>query len=184
MYEIRLHGRGGQGVKLAAHILGKAAFLSGYRGVQSFAKYGAERRGAPVTSFVRMDKKEVLERGYISNPDFVICLDDTLDFDIVKNGLKKDGIILINTNKYPGHFADKKIKNKIFTIDATKIAMETLGVPIPNTAILGAFIKIFRKIPLDILKRAVENELEEEGKEPLIEKNKKVVEICYKEMKV
>ena len=184
MYEIRLHGRGGQGVKLAAHILGKAAFLSGYRGVQSFAKYGAERRGAPLTSFVRIDKKEVLERGYISNPDFIICLDDTLDFETVTNGLKEDGIILINTNKYPGHFADKKIKNKVYTIDATKIALEVLGVPIPNTAILGAFIKLFRKIPLDTLKRTIEKELKEEGKESLIEKNKKVVEICYKEMKV
>jgi len=184
MYEIRLHGRGGQGVKLAAHILGKAAFLSGYKGVQSFAMYGAERRGAPVTSFVRIDKKEILERGYIFKPDYVICLDDTLNFEIVKKGLKDKGIILINTNKYPGRFADKKMNYKVYTIDATKIALKVLGVPIPNTAILGAFIKIFRKIPLEILKKAVEKELGEEGHEELGEKNKKVVEVCYKEMKV
>ncbi len=179
MYKIRLHGRGGQGIKLAAHILGRAAFLSGYQ-VQSFAVYGAERRGAPVTSFVRMDKKEILERDYIFDPDYVICIDDTLDMEKVTEGLKK-GFILINTGKYPGHFSP--LKQKVHTIDATRIALDTLGVPIPNTAILGAFAKIFKKIPLEILKKAVEKELRDEGKAGLVEKNNLAVETCYREMR-
>ena len=176
MYKIRLHGRGGQGIKLAAHILGRAAFLSGFQ-VQSFAVYGAERRGAPLESFVRMDTKEILERGYIFDPDFVICVDDTLDIKRVVKGLKNDGKILINTRKYPGYFSF--LKQRVYTVDATKIALETIGIPIPNTAILGAFAKVFKKIPLDNLKEAVKKELREEGKSELIDKNIKAVETCY-----
>ena len=176
MYKIRLHGRGGQGIKLAAHILGRAAFLSGFQ-VQSFAVYGAERRGAPLESFVRMDTKEILERGYIFDPDFVICVDDTLDIKRVVKGLKNSGKILINTRKYPGYFSF--LKQRVYTVDATKIALETIGIPIPNTAILGAFAKVFKKIPLDNLKEAVKKELREEGKSELIDKNIKAVETCY-----
>ena len=176
MYKVRLHGRGGQGIKLAAHILGRAAFLSGFQ-VQSFAVYGAERRGAPLESFVRMDTKEILERGYIFDPDFVICVDDTLDIKRVVKGLKNGGRILINTRKYPGYFSF--LKQKVYTVDATKIALETIGIPIPNTAILGAFAKVFKKIPLDNLKEAVKKELREEGKSELIDKNIKAVETCY-----
>ncbi len=176
MYKVRLHGRGGQGIKLAAHILGRAAFLSGFQ-VQSFAVYGAERRGAPLESFVRMDTKEILERGYIFDPDFVICVDDTLDIKRVVKGLKNSGKILINTRKYPGYFSF--LKQKVYTVDATKIALETIGIPIPNTAILGAFAKVFKKIPLDNLKEAVKKELREEGKSELIDKNIKAVETCY-----
>ncbi len=176
MYKIRFHGRGGQGIKLAAHILARAAFLSGYQ-VQSFAVYGAERRGAPVESFVRMDTKEILERGYIFDPDFVVCVDDTLDMEWVVGGLKSGGIVLINTGKYPGYFS--RIKQKVYTVDATKVALETLGIAIPSTAILGAFVKIFKKIPLENLKEAVKREFREEGKEEFIEKNLKAVETCY-----
>ncbi len=181
MYKIRFHGRGGQGIKLAAHILGRAAFLSGYQ-TQSFAVYGAERRGAPLTSFLRMDKKEILERDYIFDPDFVICIDDTLDMEEVTKGLKKDGTLLINTNKYPGYFS--KLKQEVYTIDATKIAIDCIGVPIPNTAILGAFVKIFKKITIESLIDAMKKELEEEGKEELIEKNKKAIETCYNKLKI
>jgi 2-oxoacid:acceptor oxidoreductase gamma subunit (pyruvate/2-ketoisovalerate family) len=181
MYKIRLHGRGGQGIKLAAHILARAAFLSGYQ-VQSFAVYGAERRGAPLTSFVRMDKKEILERGYIFDPDFVVCIDDTLDLEKVIKGLKKDGKVLINTNKYPGRFSS--IKQKVYTIDATKVALDTIGLPIPNTAILGTFVKIFGKIPLETLEKAVKKELEDEGKGELVKKNHRAVKVCYNKLRL
>ncbi len=181
MYSVRFHGRGGQGIKLAAHILGRAAFLSGYQ-VQSFAVYGAERRGAPLESFVRMDRKEILERGYIFDPDYVVCIDDTLDMKKAMEGLKEDGFALINTNKYPGHFSS--IRQKVYTIDATKIALDVMGLPIPNTAILGAFVKIFEKIPLETLKEAVEKELKDEGKQSLADKNNKAVETCYNQMRL
>ena len=179
MYKVRFHGRGGQGIKLAAHILGKSAFLSGYK-VQSFAVYGAERRGAPVESFVRIDRKEILERGYIFDPGYIICIDDTLDINTMIKGLDPRGKVLINTDKYPGRFS--KIKQKVYTIDATRIALDIMGVPIPNTAILGAFAKIFGKVPLDTLKKAVRIELRDQGKDELIEKNEQVVETCYEEM--
>ncbi|UCG95933.1 MAG: 2-oxoacid:acceptor oxidoreductase family protein [archaeon] len=181
MYKIRFHGRGGQGIKLAAHILARAAFLSGYQ-VQSFAVYGAERRGAPLTSFVRMDRKEILERGYIFDPGFVVCIDDTLELEEVVRGLSEDGKVLINTNKYPGRFSSTK--QKVYTIDATKVALDTIGLPIPNTAILGAFAKIFGKIPPETLEKAVKKELEEEGKGELVEKNNRAVKVCYSKMRL
>lgn len=179
MYRIRLHGRGGQDIKMAAHILGRAAFLSGYQ-TQSFVLYETDMKGSPLTSFVRMDKNEILERGYIFDPDFVICADDTLDMDEVKDGLNKDGFVLINTGKYPGHFSS--IKQKVYTIDATKTALDVLGKPVPNTALLGAFVKIFRKIPLETLKKAVEREFNDENE--LAEKSNKVMEICYNKMRL
>ena len=92
--------------------------------------------------------------------------------------------MLINTNKYPSHFVDKETKYKVYTIDATSIVMKVLGIPIPNTAMLGAFVKIFNKIPLEILKKSIEKEFAEEGKENLIKKNKDVVEVCYNELVV
>jgi pyruvate ferredoxin oxidoreductase gamma subunit len=89
---------------------------------------------------------------------------------------------LINTNKYPGRFSS--IKQRVYTIDATKVALDTLGIPIPNTAILGAFTKIFGKIPLETLEKAVKKELEEEGKGELVKKNNRAVKVCYNKMRL
>jgi pyruvate ferredoxin oxidoreductase gamma subunit len=96
--QLRIHGRGGQGGKLLAKMIARMFFLCGYE-TQDFAMYGAERRGAPVVSFVRWDKNPIRERGYIFEPDTVIILDDSLNFSVMLNGLKEKGVIIVNSRK-------------------------------------------------------------------------------------
>jgi pyruvate ferredoxin oxidoreductase gamma subunit len=182
MIEVRFHGRGGMGVKMSAHLLGLTAFLSGYQ-TQDFALYGAERRGAPVTSFTRYDKKTVRERGYIQDPDAVIILDETMNFDAMLNGLKKDGFIIINSTKGSQYFKRKyNIKHPVYCIDATNIAIKYLGRPIANTAVLGSMIK-FLGLPLKNLEKAIDIALKERGHPGMIKKNIQTVRETYKVMK-
>ncbi len=182
MQEVRLHGRGGQGVKFAARILARALFLSGYQ-TQDFAIYGAERRGAPVTSFVRFDKSPILERGYVFEPDIVVLLDDTLNFLRVVGGLKDEGFILANSHRTPRNFSEKfSIKQKIHCIDATQIALQIIGKPIANAAIMGALAKL---MGLDIKKveEAMRIEFGEEGLKDIAEKNIEAAIKCYEAIK-
>ena len=171
LYEIRIHGRGGEGVRMAAHILGRAGFLSGLKS-QDFAIYGSERRGAPVASFCRLSGEGILTRGYIFNPDAVIVLDHTLDSEICLKGLKENGKLIVNSEK-----PIPKFRNAVF-VDATKIALDNIGMPIPNIAVLGAFIKVTGILTLEKLKEAVREEMA--GSHPeAIEGNIKACEQCY-----
>jgi len=180
MQEIRLHGRGGQGVRFAARILARALFLSGYQ-TQDFAIYGAERRGAPVTSFVRFDVKPILERGYIFEPDTAVLLDETLNFSSVSVGLK--GIILINSHRKPEYFSKKyNFHKKIYCIDATQIALQIIGKPIANAAILGALAKIMN-IGMKKLEEAARMEFDEEGLKEIAQKNIEASTRCYEAIK-
>ncbi|HUV83265.1 MAG TPA: 2-oxoacid:acceptor oxidoreductase family protein [archaeon] len=174
MYKIRIHGRGGQGAKKAAKIIGLAAFRSGKQ-VQDFALYGAERRGAPVMSFVRIDDEPILERGYVNDPDVVIVLDRTLlDLVRVEDGLNKNGLLIINSEHEPKVDTPASVKY----IDATDIALETIGKPIFNTAMLGALAKLTDVITLDALNNAIEEEFSDYS-EKIIKSNKAAVQKCY-----
>jgi len=175
MYEIRIHGRGGQGVKTTAHILGRAGFLTGFE-TQDFAVYGAERRGAPVASFCRMDKKQVLSRGYIFKPDAIIVMDPTIDKMMTLAGIKNKGIVLVNSDRKIEEFKGAKF------IDATKIAIDCIGKPIPSIAILGAFIKLSGKIPMPSLKKAIKTELIETDHRKAISGNIKACQRCFDEI--
>ncbi len=152
MIEIRVHGRGGQGVKKAAQILARAAHLSGFK-TQDFAVYGAERQGAPVTSFVRMDKKNVDLRGYVFEPDYIIVLDDSIKRKKTLAGRKKETIGLINSG-------GKKKEKGIIKVDATDISLKETGKAIANVPMLGAFVKVSGKIPFKSLEKAIRIELE------------------------
>ncbi|MBW2973761.1 2-oxoacid:acceptor oxidoreductase family protein [Candidatus Woesearchaeota archaeon] len=174
MISVRLHGRGGQGVKKAAQILARAAYLAGYY-TQDFALYGAERRGAPVTSFVRLSKKPIGTRGYVWNPDFIIVLDDTLELSCHLEGRKKTTRELINTEK------DLKLTVKYCRVDATGVAVKILGKNIPNIALLGAFVKIFEPITLEHLAKAVEIELGRKHPEA-VKNNLQAAKICYEKV--
>lgn len=183
MYKIRIHGRGGQGGKLASKIIGSAAFLEGYE-VQDFARYGAERRGAPVEAFVRIDNKEILERGYISDPDCVIVLDDSLlDIVDVTSGLKKGGLLIINSKKKKFPKFEKK-GFKVVTVDATEIAMKHLGKPIYNTAMIGAFAGITKLIDFEHVKKALEHEIGKKVGKEFIKKNMDAVHEAFKAAEV
>lgn len=144
IFEIRWHGRGGQGAKTAALLFGDAALSTG-KYIQAFPEYGPERMGAPVQSFNRLSDKPIRIHSGITNPDIVIVLDPTLMQTIdVTHGLADEGYILINTNKSPRDVRKEfGIKGKkVATCDAFKISEDTIGKKIPNTPMLGALIKV------------------------------------------
>ncbi len=140
MLEIRFHGRGGQGSVTAAEILAIAAFRDG-KYSQAFPIFGVERRGAPVQAFCRIDEKPIRLRCQVYEPDMVIIQDATLISDVdVTAGLKEEGLVLINSAKPPEEFSFDGAVVK--TVDATRLALETLGRPIVNTVLLGALAKL------------------------------------------
>lgn len=144
--EIRWHGRGGQGAKTASLLLAEAAFDTG-KYIQGFPEYGPERMGAPITAYNRISDERVTVHSNIYEPDYVIVVDETLiDVVEVTAGLKKEGAILINTEKSPEEIAPKLkgYEGRICTIDARKISMETLGRYFPNTPMLGAIVRVAR----------------------------------------
>lgn len=142
--EIRWHGRGGQGAKTASLLLAEAAFDTG-KYIQGFPEYGPERMGAPITAYNRISDERVTIHSNIYEPDYVIVVDETLiDVVDVTAGLKKEGAILINTEKTPEQMKDKLkgYEGRICTIDARTISMETLGKYFPNTPMLGAIVRV------------------------------------------
>ena len=158
LMEIRFHGRGGQGAVTAVRILASAAHLEG-RYTQAIPMYGTERRGAPVVAFCRIGDTRIRERDLVHEPDAVVVLDPLLGKTVnVTEGLKEGGLVLIN---HPGTYEETGLAGsfKVATIDATKIALETLGRPITNTAILGAFAKVSGIPRLESLQEAIRNEL-------------------------
>lgn len=141
MIEIRIHGRGGQGGVTSAELLARAAISTG-KFAQAFPSFGPERRGAPVQAFVRVDDKKIRLREKIYEPDLVLVLDHSLlDIVDVAEGLKKGGMVVVNSAA-PAKELKKKYKwPKAATVDAAKVVMEELGVPITNTTMLGALLK-------------------------------------------
>ena len=165
MYQIRMHSRGGQGGKTAAKILADAFFQEGYF-VQAFSVYGAERRGAPVVSFIRVDKKPVLERGYITDPDCIIIMDDSLlkatdELGLLK-GLDAREYFIVNTKE---KMKAPKPHVKLVTVDASKIGRDSIGKEVFNTAMLGAFAGATKKIRVDYLEKAIHNAFSERHSE-------------------
>lgn len=157
MYEVRFHGRGGQGAVTAANILAIAAFKEG-KDVQAFPMFGVERRGAPVAAFTRMDDKPIDIKTQIYEPDAVIVLDPTLiEVVNVVEGLKPGGIVILNSMKTPGEFDFGDAR--VFTVDATTVAINNkLGSrtnPIVNTAILGAFSKATGNVGLEAIRESI-----------------------------
>jgi pyruvate ferredoxin oxidoreductase gamma subunit len=144
MLQIRIHGRGGQGVVTAAEILSIAAFEQG-RHAQAFPSFGSERTGAPVVSFCRMDDRPIRLREPISAPDALIIQDAHLLHQVdVFQGLKPDGHVLINSGKSVHDLGIEDIAARlppgnVVTLPATEIAMKHLGRPLPNAVLLGGF---------------------------------------------
>ncbi len=152
MREIRFHGRGGQGTVVASKLLADALFREG-RQVQSFPAFGVERRGAPVTAFLRVSDSPILLRCEVREPDDLIVLDPTLVGAIdVAAGLKPGGTILINASRPPGDYPDLA-GFRVATVDASAIAsrhgLGSRTQPIVNTAILGAFAAVSGLVGLE-----------------------------------
>ncbi len=159
MRELRIHGRGGQGAVIASKLLASALFHEG-KSVQSFPAFGVERRGAPVTAFLRMSTGPILLRCEITNPDELIVLDPTLVGAIdVTAGLKPGGSILINSEHPPGSYEKLAGRFRVATVNANDIArrhgLGSRTQPIVNTAILGAFATFSRLVSLDSICAAI-----------------------------
>jgi pyruvate ferredoxin oxidoreductase gamma subunit len=160
MLQIRIHGRGGQGVVTAAEMLSIAAFLQG-RHAQAFPSFGSERTGAPVVAFCRIDDKEIRLREPIFAPDVLIVQDPTLLHQVdVFQGLEPDGYVLINSKR---NFHDLGLteieqrfrRERLTTVPATDIALKHLGRPMPNAVLLGGFAALSSLITLDAVAHAI-----------------------------
>lgn len=175
MIRIRFHGRGGHGVKTASRIVGTAAFLAGYQ-AQDSPVYGAERRGAPVVSFTRINKTPVLGRGVITQPDLIICGDDTL-FESpevgVLQGAETASAVFINTHNLDVLQAKIDIHTQAVGLDVTQRTLECLGrASALSTGLGAAAARLTGMITWDYLHVAIREELEELGLAPdVIEKN-------------
>ena len=160
MFQVRIHGRGGQGVVTGAEMLSIAAFLGG-RHAQAFPSFGSERTGAPVVAFCRMDDKEIRLREPIMQPDAIIIQDPTLLHQVdVFGGLRRDGYILINTSRSfdqlgLGDFVKDFRPEHLLTVPATELAMKHVGRPVPNVPLLGAFAALCGLISLDAVQAAI-----------------------------
>ena len=176
MKQIRIHGRGGQGVVTAAELVAIAAFNDGCE-AQAFPHFGVERTGAPIQAYARIDKKPIRTREHVDEPNILIIQDPSLlDAVNVLEGCDKDTKIILNTAK--AKEAIKLPQENLFTIDATKIALNVLGKNIVNTIILGAFAKAEELVTLDGLIKAVERKFAHKGNS-LINKNIKAVKLAY-----
>jgi 2-oxoacid:acceptor oxidoreductase gamma subunit (pyruvate/2-ketoisovalerate family) len=178
--EIRIHGRGGQGSVTAAELLAHAAFIEG-KSVQAFPYFGAERRGAPVKAFARISDEPILVHSQVYTPDYVIVLDHAIyKFVDVTEGLKKDGIITMNTTKSPEEMGLEGLR--VATVDATGIALElnllVAGSPVVNTAIVGAFAKATDEVKLSSVLEAIK----ETWAGGAGEKNARAAELAYERL--
>ena len=187
MLEIRWHGRGGQGAKTASLLLAEAAFDTG-KYVQGFPEYGPERMGAPITAYNRISNEPITIHSNIYEPDYVVVVDDTLLESVpVTAGLKKDGAIIINTTKDSNYLRDvlKDYTGSIYSIDARKISMETLGQYFPNTPMLAAVVKVSQIMSeQDFLNDMIGSFKHKFAKKPeVIEGNMKALEMALKEVK-
>ncbi len=157
MFQVRIHGRGGQGVVTAAEMLSIAAFREG-KYAQAFPSFGSERTGAPVVAYCRIDDKEIRLREPILEPDALIIQDPTLLHQVdVFAGVAPGGFILINTKRSFEELglAELVRKFRTCTVRATELALKFVGRPMPNAALLGAFAAFSGVISLDAVEDAI-----------------------------
>jgi pyruvate ferredoxin oxidoreductase gamma subunit len=160
MLQVRIHGRGGQGVVTAAEMLSIAAFEQG-RHAQAFPSFGSERTGAPVVAFCRIDEREIRLREPIVEPDVLIMQDPTLLHQVdVFQGLKPLGYVLINSRKsFDGlGLADVAARfrhERLITVPATEIALKHIGRPLPNAVLLGGFAALAGLVTLEAVVHAI-----------------------------
>lgn len=160
VFQIRIHGRGGQGVVTAAEMLSVAAFLEG-RHAQAFPSFGSERMGAPVVAFCRIHDREIRAREPVMQPDAIIVQDPTLlhAADIF-DGLAPDGFVLVNSSRTLEELGldglqQRLPEGRVRTVGATELALTHIGRPIPNAALLGAFAAMTGVLELDAVKAAI-----------------------------
>jgi 2-oxoacid:acceptor oxidoreductase gamma subunit (pyruvate/2-ketoisovalerate family) len=180
IYEVRFHGRGGQGAWTASLLLAQAGLIE-KKNIQSFPAFGPERAGAPITAFTRISDEKIQIHSSIYEPDVVVVLDPTLLGPAVAVGVQKNTKMIVNTEKTVKEVLDilglKGIET--WTVDATSLALKLLGRPITNTAMLGSVVKATGVVELDSILKVVTDRFE--GK--IGEINTELVKRAYEEVK-
>ena len=186
LFEIRFHGRGGQGAVTGAKILGDATRME-KKHFQAFAHYGAERRGAPVMAFTRVADATIRLHSYIYEPEAVVILDETLiDNPTVQTGVKNGTFMVINSPRQPQDFTPE-MKVKLSTVDATKIALDegilVAGIAVVNTIMLGAVARATNIVTIESVKKAIRKGLAGLP-DKVIETNVAAAQRAYDELKM
>jgi len=177
MIEIRLHARAGQGMVTAAEIIAQAANIEGKHS-QAFPFFGSEKRGPPVTSFVRIDDKPIHLYEEIFDPDIVIVAEPSVMHEVdVCKGLKSTGFVIVNADKTPEQL--KLNAKRVYTINGTDIAMKHLGSKIMNTVILGAFVKASKIVKLESVKKALVEKFTGKFPQKIIDANLACIQESY-----
>jgi len=185
LVEIRWHGRGGQGAVTAAKIFAEAALAEG-KYIQAFPEYGPERMGAPVKAFDRLSDKQIRLHSQVYHPSIVIVIDPTLIGSVnVTEGLAEDGVVIVNSPKPPRDIKKDLGLNsqKVYTVDAAKISLETLGKFIPNTPMLGALVKSSGLVSLEKILEEVKKMFGGKLKEEIIQSNLDAIKRAYEEVR-
>ena len=160
MFQVRIHGRGGQGVVSAAEMLSVAAFLEG-KHAQAFPSFGSERMGAPVMAFCRIADREIRLREPVMTPDALIIQDPTLLHQVdLFSGVTTEGLILINSTRSfaelgIGEFVEGFHPDLLCTVPATELALKHVGRPVPNAALLGGFAAVCDQVKLESVFAAI-----------------------------
>ncbi|KKL71620.1 hypothetical protein LCGC14_2093070 [marine sediment metagenome] len=183
--EIRWHGRGGQGTVTAAKVLADAC-LSGGRHVQAFPEYGPERAGAPLRAFSRISDKTIRMHCPVLNPSIVGIVDATLiDAIDVTGGALENAVFIVNSSKDAAEIRKKlgvKDTQKVFTVDASKIAIESFGRAMPNSPMLGAIVKATGIVEMDVLLANVKKSFGKKFSQKIIDGNLEAVNRGYGEV--
>jgi pyruvate ferredoxin oxidoreductase gamma subunit len=185
LLEIRWHGRGGQGAKTAAAMVAEVAIEAG-KYAQAAPEYGAEREGAPIKAYTRIDDTMIRTHDAIYFPDIVVVLDDTLlETQGVAEGLSEDGVLLVNTRKTPAEVRKLlKLKGaKVHTIDATTIAIEEIKRPIPNTVMIGALAAVTGVTDIKHIEEDIEKKLGGKLSQGMLEGNFRAIRRAAEEVK-
>ena len=186
LIEVRWHARAGQGAKSAAYLLAESALAVG-KYMQAFPEYGPERMGAPMKAYTRISEKPIRIHSQITNPDVIVVLDpsllkiaDTID------GWKDTSVLIVNTTKPPKEIREMLgLKGgKVCTIDATRIALDTLGRNIPNTPILGALVRFMENLTLDGILEELKRKFSARFSEKVVQGNIEAVKRAYEEVQI
>lgn len=182
IFEVVFHGRGGQGAKTAAQLLVEAVAEQG-KYIQAFPEFGPERRGAPVKAFARVSDSYILTHQPVTEPDVSVLLDESLieSVDVAK-GLG-DGILIVNSDKTPSELRLNQrlssFKGKIYSVNASRIAIELIGKDITNTPMLGALVKATQIMPIDVLISKVVAMFEKKIGEKATQANVDMIKTAY-----
>jgi pyruvate ferredoxin oxidoreductase gamma subunit len=181
--EIRWHGRGGQGVVTANELLAGAALKEG-KYIKAFPEFGPERMGAPIRAFTRLSDQPIMVHSQVYYPDMVVVLDPTLLKQVkVLEGMKETGHLVANYGDGTGHLREiLATGSNVHAVNATKIAMEEIGRPTANTAMLGAVVKILDFVSLGSVLEELEGKFSGKFSKEVVAKNISAVQRAYEEV--